>query len=513
MDRYPLEIDVKDQRLLQHKADAFDRAAAETHAILTGAYQPPIGEGMTLPPRLYQKTAAALALTNHGLLVGDELGLGKTVTALALLSDPKTLPALVVCPTHLPQQWKRECNRFLPRLQVAIPTKGSFYDIGKPDVIILNYHKLSGWADHLAPYVTTVIYDEIQELRRTESQKYAAARHISNNSNWRLGLSATPIYNYGGEFYNVMNCVSPGMLGKREEFMREWCLGWMDERKARIADPKAFGTYLRDTGRMVVRTKKEVGRELPALNRIIQEVETSSDALETIEKSAVELAKFIMAKNQAGFEMMKASQEFSNTLRQATGIAKAPYVAEFVEMLARSTQEKIVLFGWHREVYSIWESRLRPLGVAWFTGSESASKKQQELDRFLASDHCRVLMMSLRSGSGVDGLQNVCSRVVIGELDWAPGALEQCIGRIYRDGQTEPVFVYYLTAFDGADPIMVDVLGLKQSQLDGVVHPEGKIIAKNQIDPDHVKKLAEEYLRQRDIPIPEPEPESEQRTA
>jgi SNF2 family DNA or RNA helicase len=460
---------------------------------------------MALPPRDYQKTAAALALANHGLLVGDELGLGKTVTALAVLSDPKTLPALVVCPTHLPQQWKRECNRFLPELKVAIPKKGKFYDIGKPDIIILNYHKLSGWADHLAPYVTTVIYDEVQELRRTESFKYAAARHISGNTEWRIGLSATPIYNYGGEFFNVMNCVSPGMLGNKAEFMREWCLGYQDERKARIGDPQAFGTYLRDSGRMVVRTKKEVGRELPPLTRIIQEVETSSSALEMIESSAIELAKFVVSKNQKGFDMMRASQEFSNTLRQATGIAKAPYVAEFVKMLCLSTQEKVILFGWHREVYAIWENKLRQLGVAWFTGSESPTKKQKELDRFMTSDHCRVLMMSLRSGSGVDGLQNVCSRAVIGELDWSPQAQEQCIGRVYRDGQLDPVFAYYLTATDGCDPIMIDVLGLKKAQFDGVINPEGKVISKGQIDPNHVKKLAEEYLRRRNIAIPESE--------
>ena len=166
-----------------------------------------------------------------------------------------------------------------------------------------------------------------------------------------------------------------------------------------------------------------------------------------------------------------------------------------------------MLFGWHRECYNIWAEKLRQLGVAWFTGSESGTKKQKELDRFMESEDCRVLMMSLRSGSGVDGLQNVCSRVVIGELDWAYGAMEQCIGRIYRDGQLEPVFAYYLTATDGCDPIMVDVLGLKKAQLDGVISSEGKVISKGQIDPDHVKKLAEEYLRQRDISIPKPEPE------
>jgi SNF2 family DNA or RNA helicase len=313
-----------------------------------------------------------------------------------------------------------------------------------------------------------------------------------------MGLSATPIYNYGGEFFNVLDVLAPGKLGARPEFMREWCHGYYDERKARILDPRAFGTYLREAGLMVRHTKKEVGRELPSLSKIVQPVESDPKHLKKIESAATELARFIMKANEnrtKGFDVMKASQEFSNTMRQATGIAKAPFVAEFVRMLQGATEEKLVLFGWHREVYSIWEEKLHGLNPAWFTGSESPSKKQKEIDRFLIDDDCKLLIMSLRSGSGVDGLQNVCSRVIIGELDWSPGAIEQCIGRVHRDGQKEPVFAYYLTAEDGADPIMIDVLGVKRSQLEGVKNPHGDLIKKSQIDPDHVKKLAEGYLK------------------
>src|SRR3546814_8997139 len=38
-----------------------------------------------------------------------------------------------------------------------------------------------------------------------------------------LGLTATPIYNYGDEMHTVMSYINPDVLGSREEFLREWC--------------------------------------------------------------------------------------------------------------------------------------------------------------------------------------------------------------------------------------------------------------------------------------------------
>lgn len=57
------------------------------------------------------------------------------------------------------------------------------------------------------------------------------------------------------------------------------------------------------------------------------------------------------------------------------------------------------------------------------------------------------------------------------------------------------MFAYYLTATEGADPVMVDVLGLKAAQIDGVREPHGEMTIPKEVDPDHVKKLAKAYLK------------------
>ena len=83
--------------------------------------------------------------------------------------------------------------------------------------------------------------------------------------------------------------------------------------------------------------------------------------------------------------------------------------------------------------------------------------------------------------------------MVFGELDWSPGVHEQCTGRIYRDGQADPVVAYYLLATDGADPIMADVLQLKRAQVEGLRDPTGAVLEQLDASGQHVRKLAERY--------------------
>ena len=87
----------------------------------------------------------------------------------------------------------------------------------------MNYAKLAKWQHDLKGVVRTVIFDEVQELRREESERYKAAATIAGAATYRVGLSGTPIYNYGGEIHNVIDVLRPGALGSRQEFAREWC--------------------------------------------------------------------------------------------------------------------------------------------------------------------------------------------------------------------------------------------------------------------------------------------------
>lgn len=476
---------------------------------------------LTSPPRDYQRQGAEICLATRGTLIGDDLGLGKTVEMICVLTDPRTRPALVVAPTHLQRQWRDEIKKFLPQLSVHILKQTTPYDYSAPkrfrdgqlslismhpDVLIVNYHKLHGWVETLAGLVKCVIADEVHELRsgpprgsgntKRGSQKYLAFRGIGDRAEFRAGASATPIFNYGGEVFYIIDALNPGALGDYDEFCREHASHVGD--KPRLKEPEAFGAELRARGLMIRRTRKDVGRELKPMTRVPHHVDCDESAINAIRSSAGELARIILG--QSGRKLEKneaflAGGEFDAQLRAATGLAKAPYVAEFVKLLLE-TETKVVLFGWHRAVYDVWTDLLKDFKPVLYTGSESEKQKDEAKQAFVKGDS-RLLIISLRSGAGLDGLQySGCRTVVFGELDWSPAAHEQCEGRIDRDGQPEPVMAYYLIADSGSDPVVADVLGVKRQQLEGLRDPDGQRgLARLDTGGAHVKRLAEEFLR------------------
>lgn len=520
--RYPLDF-TDDSENRYHKLVKAEERRLASLAEMDEVEYKPREFSVSIPPRDYQRVAAEMALRTRNLLIADDLGLGKTLEAILTLTEKTSLPAVIVTMTHLPRQWERELARFIPRLRVHRVRSGKPYAWssikfettyagvrravipGVPDVVIINYHKLDGWAETLAKTAKTVIFDEVQELRRgDESNKYKAAVALSAACSLRIGLSATPIYNYGGEIHAVIDAIAPGALGTWEEFRSEWCGGGGGD-KVKVLDPAALGTYLREAGLMIRRTRKEVGRELPALTVVRHVVEANSDRLKETVREVAELAERVLARTGTNFERMKWSGEIDARMRLATGIAKAPAVIDFVRLII-DAGERVVLFGWHHEVYAIYRDLLAKHGhtFAMYTGEESEAEKVASVKAF-SEGQAQVLIISLRAGAGLDGLQHVCSNVVFGELDWSPKVHDQDVGRVHRDGQQDQVRAYYCVAEEGSDPVIADVLGIKEAQSNGIINPDeaGTPILVGASE-DHIRKLAEDVLRRTGRAIPKP---------
>ena len=249
---------------------------------------------------------------------------------------------------------------------------------------------------------------------------------------------------------------------------------------------------------MIRRTRVDVGRELPHLTKSVVHVDANTKALDAVASDVAELARIILAQGGPWNVRGQAARDLDWRLRQATGIAKAPHVAEFVKLLVESG-ENVVLYGWHREFYSIVKDRLAGCAPVFYTGSESTTAKEESKRAFIEGD-AQVLVMSLRAGAGLDGLQGHCRTVVFGELDWSPGVHDQAIGRVHRDGQGEPVVAYYLVSDSGSDPVLMDALGIKREQADGVRDPDAKLVQTVKVDA--ARTLAESYLRQRGLEVP-----------
>lgn len=505
--RYPMNV--LHMPLLRKQAQQHIETEAELQDFMAGR-RPAQLIKLALEPRGYQIEVPQLLQIKKGLLLVDDLGLGKTVSAICGMANTENLPALVVCPAHLTIQWEKEIKRFLPELLVHRIRKGKPYPLMKkasnyqkdlwenrlPDVIILSYHMLRTWAEILAQFIRYIVFEECQQLRSPGTQIYMACKHVADKAELRLGLSATPIYNYGSEFFYVIDALLPGALGSRDEFVREWCRPAVGG-KSRLEDAEGFGTYLRREGIMMRRTRRDVGRELPDLSRVAHAIGCDLAVINSAITDAAKLARIILAHNEKfRGEKMEASGKLDSIIRQATGIAKAPYVAEFVRMILESSGERIVLFGWHREVYRIWMEKLKEFNPVLYTGSETPVQKNTAIRRFTEGTG-RVLIMSLRSGSGVDGLQDHAKVAVFGELDWSPGVHEQCMGRLHRDGQKDKVIAYYMISDEGADPIMAEVLGVKREQIENVRNPGSNLAEPIETGRDGIRALAIDVLKRR----------------
>lgn len=482
--RYKLEITNHDLKYLIDQKNAHLNKMEELERILLPDYVPKEFK-IKGSLRDYQSKGVEVYLKNGRLLVGDDIGLGKTLVAIGSFCDLTTLPAAVVCQTHLPNQWKEQIEKFTD-LKVHIIKKTTPYDLPKADVYIFKYSNISGWTDIFTTgFFQSLVLDEVQELRRDSSAKYQAGRILSKSVKRVLGLSATPIYNYGDEIFNVLDLINEGCLGSKYEFMREWG-GY----NAGISDPKALGTYLRENLFMLRRTREEVGYELPAVNKIIHTVDYDEDAVLKVEGIAKQLA--IKVTTGSFIERGQAARELDIMVRQATGVSKAKYVAEYVKLFLENN-EPVLLAGWHRSVYDIWLEELKKYKPVMYTGSESAAEKEASKNAFISGE-TNLMIISLRSGIGLDGLQRRGKIVVIGELDWSPQVMEQLIGRLNRDGQTDQVTAIYLVSESGSDPLMIDLLGLKSSESNAIINPTDALQTVVS-DDSRIKALAERLIR------------------
>lgn len=490
MHRYPLEMDVDTHNKLQIKKHMHQKRVETYEKILSNEFNP---KKVTLKNdcklRYYQNQAVELVYRNKSLLLGDDLGLGKTVSGIGLMLKERTLPAFVVTPPHLALHWQEKIREFT-NLSTHIIKGTRPYSLPNCDVFIIKYSCLKGWFDTFQTLnYKAVIFDEVHYLRRAESLRYEAAEELASKAEYKLGLSASPIFNYGDEIYNILNILNEGCLGFKDDFLREWTT---DYNKV-ITSPKALGTYLRDNFLFLRRTPEDVGRELPTINKVVQNIDFDHQTVKHHEELMKALALKLLNSDDFN-EQGVAARELNIMVRKITGISKARAVAEYVKILLENNRP-VILTGWHRDVYEIWEESFAEYNPSFYTGSETTNRKEQAKNDFI-SGKSNLLIISLRSGEGIDGFQYRCKDIVFGELDWSPAVHDQLIGRINRDGQKQQVMAHFLVSNTGSDPLMIELLGLKASQARDIVDPNSVLKPQeNEQGVSKMKTLAERILK------------------
>lgn len=496
MSRYPMECEDSCLAEIQGKSQEYDdlykEVAEEDYNLKTN----PNDAKMTVDLREHQISFKNLGKKVKRILLADKMGLGKTIGSLSMISDPKCRPALIVVPTTLTTQWNTVINEVYPDLKTYVTKDGKAKELPDVDVVITTYSRITKWQDIFVPTpFKTMIFDEIQDLRHLDTKKRNTSRVLSEQMEQVIGLSGTPIFNYGAEIWSVLDVISPNCLGSKRDFCAEWC-GYSES----VLEPSTLNGYLRKLGLMIRRTKKDIGQEDKGIDKHIITIDADLKELQKVQDVAKTLALSVLS-GKVG-DSAKSSKELDWKLRHATGVAKASAVCEFAKMVL-DEQKKVIIGAWHRDFYDICLKKLKDFNPVMVTGSESPKQKAENIEEFI-NGCSRVMLISLRSAAGIDGLQKSCNTIIHGELDWSPAVHDQLNHRVDREGQKDDTNAYYLMINDGSDPFILNSLNVKRSQHEGVVEgKEAEADILQGLDQDRIKKMAEKYLKSIGEEIPE----------
>ena len=417
-------------------------------------------------------------------LLADEMGLGKTVQTLAYMAQhPEAAPAVVVAPLVTLENWNREVRRFLrvpgedgePRApRVAKIRKGARRSLPEADIYLINYELVGKRAkDLIAAGPRTVVFDEIQNLRNASSKRFAACEALARDPGvvHRIGLSGTPIYNRGIELHGISDILRPGVLGERYEFMGKYC-DYSGDQTARDRRKPLSDVLHRSL--MLRRRKSEVMADLPGKNRIQQVVEIDAEQYDLAVESMYQKMEEAKARadGASGEERKGLMSEFNQEARemriqerQVAGVAKAPHVVEYLNMLLTDyEEEKFVVFCHHREVHRILYRGLRQAGPVQVIGGQSDRARQAAIDEFQNDPECRAIICGLRAGNLGVNLTSA-AYVIFAELDWSPAIHLQAEDRLHRIGQKRAVFSHYLVGRGTFDEFLADMLTSKAAEI------------------------------------------------
>jgi len=441
----------------------------------------------------YQVAGVAFLESSKGrAVIGDQMGLGKTVQALAWLAlHPKLRPAVILCPGLVRLNWLREVRRWLPgetaevivgkadaaRLRRAGVEGAVEAPTGTASIVIANYESVARHADALVRRTpAVVVLDECQYIKERSAQRTKAALRVSGAARHVIALSGTPITNRPIEFYNVLNLLRPDLFRSWWSYANRYCglhhngYGW-DASGA--SNTQELSRLLREEGIMVRRTKDQVLHDLPPKRRVYLDVELLRD--EGVEE-AVRGARAALATDQARRWLQEGGAAPGDVLaalsrlRLQLGLAKAEAALGWLAELA--SDRPVVVFAYHREVARLIQDGLRERGLAVVTatGEDSAAERQAAVDAFQGG-RARVFVGTF-GAAGVGLTLTAASDVVLAERDWVPAVEEQAEDRCHRVGQQGSVTVWVLMSDHRGDRLLHEAVERKRTVLRSVLDGE-----------------------------------------
>jgi len=439
-----------------------------------------------LPERLmaYQEAGVSFGLSRGGrCLIGDEMGLGKSVQALALMAQyTEEWPVLVICPSSLRWVWKEQVQEWLPDIvdedEIQVVKKGS--DSFLPDVKfwIISYGLVASGAKgqktkfQLRPDGSpheAVIADESHNIKEWSAERTKAVVPLLRQAKRAVLLSGTPTRNSPEELHPQLCGLVQGISCKFADFRARYCMqqqkqvygGRVVSQVVGARNSTELNTLLSSTI-MVRRLKKDVLQELPPKRRQKVPLDVAdARALKDIQKQSHHSADW--------FNNDKDDDD-KKSLFLRIAQAKLPAVKEYILEVLERGDEKAIVFAHHKmmmdELSDLLEKRLSKDGLTHIRidGSTPGAKRPELVKKFQTAQDCRIALLSITAcGEGLT--LTAAGLVIFAELYWVPGAVEQAEARAHRIGTTHnKVVVEFLVVPNSPDEHIYNSLERKKKE-------------------------------------------------
>ena len=381
-------------------------------------YNPPKGysferEGKIAPPNMMQKLTVQRIKDYKRYGNWSGTGAGKTISFIIASREVESRLTIVICLNSTVSQLEEDILEVYPDSLVHSKfKKGQKFDRTKFNYLLLNYEKFQqGYTEERFQdlnennLVDFIVLDEIHNAKqrdKKESLRRAAVmrligRSAEMNPNFHLlGMSATPVINNLIEAKSLLQLIT----GKEYD------------------DISTRGTI---TNALKVFNQLLLNgiRYIPKYNIILKELTgKNTENLNIDGESLVESLKSNNSKDYLGLEKILLEPK--------------------LESIKKSLKPKTILYTYFTDDNKIPHQiakfvRSQGYSVGFYIGEQSTEEREVSKDSFVKGS-TDILIASRTIGTGVDGLQNVCNRMVLLTLPWTDSEYTQLKGRIYRQG-------------------------------------------------------------------------------
>lgn len=449
--------------------------------------------GLKIEPYPYQKEGIARGLALKRFINGDDMGLGKTLESIATVNKAGAFPCLVICPNVVKINWQREWHKFTDKKAMILSDSVRdswpfFWTTGMNQVFIVNYESLKkyfvrkilkaeNWTlkdvvfHNTISLFKSVIIDESHKVKASSTQQSKFCKGIASGKEYIILLTGTPVVNKPKDLVaqlGIMERLTD--MGGWKHFVSRYCSGPNEASNLKELN------YMLWQKCFFRREKQKVLTQLPDKVRQVMtcEITNRKEYMDAERDLIMYLKKYKEADDAKIQKSLKGEVMVRiGILRDIAARGKLKEVVEFVQDFRESGQKLIIFCNLHDIVDRLLVAFPHAVCI---TGRQNMTEKQQAIDSFQKNPKADIVICSIKAaGTGVDGLQKVCSDLLFIELPWTAADCDQAESRAHRIGVKENVTARYLLGRRTIDQKMYRIIEEKRKISAAVLGSEEEI--------------------------------------